>query len=65
MLLGGPRTLLKATWFSLRCCVSPHSPFSPVVGARPIELFYTCGIDLDDVTRGDEMTRGRDDQGTK
>jgi hypothetical protein len=24
-----------------------------------------CGMEVDDVTRGDEMTRGRDDQGTK
>jgi hypothetical protein len=24
-----------------------------------------CGMEVDDVTRGDEMTRGRNDQGTK
>jgi hypothetical protein len=24
-----------------------------------------CGMEVDDVTRGDEMTTGRDDQGTK
>jgi hypothetical protein len=24
-----------------------------------------CGMEVDDVTRGDKMTRGRDDQGTK
>jgi hypothetical protein len=28
-------------------------------------LFYTCGIEVDGVTRGDEMTRGQDDQGMK
>jgi hypothetical protein len=35
-----------------------------------LRLFYTCGMEVDDVTRGDEMTRGqndqvRNDQGTK
>jgi hypothetical protein len=35
-----------------------------------LRLFYTCGMEVDDVTRGDKMTRGRNDrvrndQGTK
>jgi hypothetical protein len=30
-----------------------------------LRLFYTCGMEVHDVTRGDKMTRGRDDQGTK
>jgi hypothetical protein len=28
-------------------------------------FFDTCGMEVDDVKRGDEMTRGREDQGTK
>jgi hypothetical protein len=35
-----------------------------------LRIFYTCGIEVDHVTRGDDMTRGRNDrvrndQGTK
>jgi hypothetical protein len=30
-----------------------------------LRIFYTCGIEVDHVTKGDEMTRGQDDQGTK
>jgi hypothetical protein len=27
-----------------------------------LRIFYTCGIEVDHVIRGDEMTRGRNDR---
>jgi hypothetical protein len=37
----------------------------PTDNIHIFRLFYTCGLEVNDVTRGDEMTRGRDDHGTK
>jgi hypothetical protein len=32
------------------------------VGLAPLILRLFCGMEVDDVTRGDEMTRGRNDR---
>jgi hypothetical protein len=37
----------------------------PTDNMHTLRLFYTCGMEVGYVTRRDEMTRGRDDQGTK
>jgi hypothetical protein len=37
----------------------------PTDSIHILRLFYICGMEVDDVTREDEMNRGQDDQGTK